>query len=263
MLEENARLYPDKTAILYEDVKLTHKAFNEAINRHAHYFLSLGIKPRDPVIVFIENRPELLIVAGGLAKIGAISSFINTNQRDRVLAHSINLTKGRFFVIGEELVEAFEVVKGDLDMKGDELLHHVPDKNQTAGPEGYIDLPEAVQEQPSENPPTTAQIQIKNPICYIFTSGTTGLPKAAYLGNRRWIAAYYGFGKLLMNLKPDDVLYCTLPLFHTTAFCVGWPTAAANGAALAIRRKFSVSNFWDDVNKFNATAFVYIGELCR
>lgn len=263
MLEENARLYPDKTAIMYEDVKLTHKAFNEAINRHAHYFLSLGIKQGDPVIVFIENRPELLIVAGGLAKIGAISSFINTNQRDRVLTHSINLTKGRFFVIGEELVEAFEAVKGDLDMKGDELIHHMPDKNQTAKPEGYIDLPKAVQEQSSENPPTTAQIQIKNPICYIFTSGTTGLPKAAYLGNRRWIAAYYGFGKLLMNLTPDDVLYCTLPLFHTTAFCVGWPTAASNGSALAIRRKFSVSNFWDDVNKFNATAFVYIGELCR
>ena len=113
MLEENARLHPDKTAILYEDVKLSHKAFNEAINRHAHYFLSLGIKQGDPVIVFIENRPELLIVASGLAKIGAISSFINTNQRDRVLAHSINLTKGRFFVIGEELVEAFEAVKGD------------------------------------------------------------------------------------------------------------------------------------------------------
>ncbi|MBU2548951.1 MAG: AMP-binding protein, partial [Proteobacteria bacterium] len=71
------------------------------------------------------------------------------------------------------------------------------------------------------------------------------------------------FGKLLMDLNENDVLYCTLPLFHTTAFCVGWPTAAANGAALAIRRKFSATRFWSDAEHFKATAFVYIGELCR
>ncbi|MBW1984695.1 MAG: long-chain-acyl-CoA synthetase [Deltaproteobacteria bacterium] len=263
VLEENARLYPDKTAILFEDDRLTHKEFNEAINRHTHYFLSLGLKKGDSVIVLIENRPELLIVVSALAKIGVISSLINTNQRDKVLVHSINLTKGRVFVIGEELVEAFEEVRSDLELTGDETMYFVADKRQASMPKGYIDLPDAVKEFPTENPLTTKEVLIKDPICYIFTSGTTGLPKAAYLGNRRWVGSQYGFGKLIMNLTPDDVLYCTLPLFHTTAFCVGWPTAAANGSAMAIRRKFSVSNFWKDVEKFNATAFVYIGELCR
>jgi citronellyl-CoA synthetase len=262
-LEENAELYPEKTAILYEDISLTHREFNEAINRHAHYFLSMGLKKGDPVIVFIENRPELIIVVGALAKIGAISSLLNTNQRDRILAHSINLTKDRVFVIGEELVEAFEEVRSKLELTGNETLYYVPDKGLNPEPAGYINLPAAVKEKSVENPTTTGEIMIKDPICYIFTSGTTGMPKAAILGNRRWISSLYGFGKLVMNLKSDDVLYCTLPLFHTTAFCVGWPTAAANGAALAIRRKFSVSNFWKDATKYKATAFVYIGELCR
>jgi citronellyl-CoA synthetase len=54
-----------------------------------------------------------------------------------------------------------------------------------------------------------------------------------------------------------------LPFFHTNALALSWPCIFANGAAVAIRRKFSASNFWDDVHKYNATAWCYIGELCR
>jgi len=262
-LEENAHLYPGRIALMCEDVTITHDAFNEAINQHVHYFLSLGLKKGDQVIVMIENRPELLIVVGALAKIGVIASLINTNQRETVLTHSINLTRGNAFIIGEELVDAFETVRPILDLTGEEVFCYVPDKGQTVMPDGYMNLPDQVRDQSRENPSCTGLIQLKDPICYIFTSGTTGMPKAAFMGNRRWIASLNGFGKMVMRLGPDDVLYCTLPLFHTTAFCVAWPSAAANGAAFAIRRKFSVSNFWGDVRKFKATAFVYIGEVCR
>ncbi|MCP4751319.1 MAG: long-chain-acyl-CoA synthetase [Proteobacteria bacterium] len=263
VLEENALKYSDKTALLCEDDRYTHREFNEAVNRHTHYFLSQEMKKGDSAIVLIENRPELLFVVGALAKIGVIASLINTNQRDKVLIHSIGLTKGRVFVVGEELVEAFEEVRPALELSGDETICYVADKGQRPRPEEYVDLAAAVGGLSTDNPPTSKEIMAKDPLCYIFTSGTTGLPKAAYLGNRRWIGAMYGAGKLIMNLTSDDVLYCTLPLFHTTAFCVGWPTAAGNGAALAIRRKFSASNFWKDTEKFQATAFVYIGELCR
>jgi len=66
-----------------------------------------------------------------------------------------------------------------------------------------------------------------------------------------------------MALDKDDVLYLALPLYHNNALTVAWSSAAAGGAALAIRRKFSVTHFWEDVRRFRATAFVYIGELCR
>ncbi len=58
-------------------------------------------------------------------------------------------------------------------------------------------------------------------------------------------------------------MYVALPLYHTTGLCVGWAGAFGVGAATAIRRKFSVTHFWDDIRKFNATAFTYVGELCR
>jgi acyl-CoA synthetase (AMP-forming)/AMP-acid ligase II len=54
-----------------------------------------------------------------------------------------------------------------------------------------------------------------------------------------------------------------LPFFHTNGLCLGWPAAAVKGAALAIRRKFSATEFWDDVRRFNATSLIYVGELLR
>ncbi|MFZ5573510.1 MAG: long-chain-acyl-CoA synthetase [Thermodesulfobacteriota bacterium] len=262
-LEENAELYPEKTAVLCEDQRLTHRELNEAINRHCHYFLSNGIRKGDTVTVMLENRPEFLIVAGAFAKIGAISSLINTNQRDKVLIHSLSVAKGKVYVIGEELIDAFEAVRPELGLDGSEGLYFVPDKGGRSVPEGYTDLSKIVQGQSVGNPPTTREVRAKDPICYIFTSGTTGMPKAAIMGNRRWVSAMFGLGRLIMNMSPDDVLYCPLPLFHTTGFCVGWTVAASRGSAFAIRRKFSATNFWKDAQKFKATSFVYIGEMCR
>src|SRR5262249_43521208 len=71
------------------------------------------------------------------------------------------------------------------------------------------------------------------------------------------------FGMAALALTEGDVLYLALPLYHNNALTVAWASMTAGGAALAIRRKFSVSHFWDDVRKYGATAFVYIGELCR
>ncbi|WP_288075341.1 long-chain-acyl-CoA synthetase, partial [Marinobacter sp.] len=98
---------------------------------------------------------------------------------------------------------------------------------------------------------------------YLFTSGTTGLPKAAPGSHRKFMKAYGGFGMMSLDMKPDDVLYCTLPLYHGTALLVCWGSVMAGGSAIALRRKFSASAFWDDVRYFQATTFGYVGELCR
>ena len=66
-----------------------------------------------------------------------------------------------------------------------------------------------------------------------------------------------------MNLKSDDVMYVPLPFYHTNALIVGWPTALAGGCTMVMRRKFSVSEFWQDVVKYDVSSFIYIGELCR
>jgi len=97
---------------------------------------------------------------------------------------------------------------------------------------------------------------------YVFTSGTTGLPKAANVSHGRYMAAGAGW-KATLGLSEQDVFYCSLPLFHSSALLSLYGTALITGGAVFLRRKFSVSNFWKDVQAHHITVFQYIGEVCR
>lgn len=263
ILEENAIKYANKTAIKFENTTLTYQIFNEKVNQYANYFISLGLKKGDVVKVLIENRVEFLLVYTANAKIGVISSLINTDLRKKSLVHSLNLTPGKLIIIGEECFDVFNEIKADIILSDVQQLCFIHDSGETDLPEGFIDLPETVKNLPTDNPSTTNDVKTQDVIAYIFTSGMTGLPKAALLSHARVIGAGYGFGRIIAEFSSDDTMYIPLPFFHGTALMTGWPSIFTNGGALAIARKFSVSHFWDDVRKFNATGFNYVGEICR
>jgi citronellyl-CoA synthetase len=263
ILEQNAQKFSDNPAIKFEDTILTYKEFNEKINQYANYFISLGLKKGDVVKVLVKNRIELLLVYSANAKIGAISSLINTDLRKKTLVYSLNLTPGKIVIVGEECFGTFNEIKSDLNLSDAKKLCFVPDSGEMSLPEGYTDLPEAVLNLPIENPSTTNNIKPQDVIAYIFTSGTTGLPKAALLTHARVTLAGYVFGNMIADFTSDDTIYISLPFFHGTALMTGWPSAIVSGGALAIARKFSVSHFWDDIRKHNATCFSYVGEICR
>jgi len=261
-IEANALEYADIFALRFESENYTYREFNELCNRYSNYFLSIGAEKGDVAVVLLENRPELLFCIGGLAKIGVIASLINPNLRGPVLEHCVSIVSARFFIIGESLTEAFDEIRPELNLNPTAKLFISVDQGETKIPDNYIDLKTQLDQFPVTNPKTTAQIQAQDPLCYIFTSGTTGKPKAAVINNRRWLAAKYGFGGI-MALTPEDTIYIPLPFSHSTALLVAWGPAIHGGATTVMRRKFSVSQFWEDVAKYNATAFAYIGELCR
>ncbi|UCD57856.1 MAG: AMP-binding protein, partial [Candidatus Hydrogenedentota bacterium] len=264
LLEECAQRYPRNTAIKSEESILSYKEYNEWVNRYANYFISQGLKKGDVAVVFVENRTELLIVYSAVAKVGAINSMINTNLRGNSLVHCLTLNPGKIFIVGEEVIYAFEEVRHDLNLGDNQTTYFLPDRRLRAAPAGFIDLSEAVRNVPATNPPTTTEVRPKDTLAYVFTSGTTGgMPKAAVITHKRVVSSTYVNGKVVMNLKPRDTIYVPLPFFHTNALALSWPCTFASGAAVAIRRKFSASRFWDDVRKYNATIFCYIGELCR
>jgi citronellyl-CoA synthetase len=264
MLEENAAKFPHNPAIKSAEAQLSWRQYNEAVNRCANYFISRGLKKGDVACVFLENRPELLIVYSAMAKIGAINSMINTNLRRDALRYCLALHPAKVYIIGEEVSEAFEEVKNVLKLRPDQLLYFMPDTAQAQAPDGFLDYLKAAAKSPVFNPPTTAKVKPADTIAYVFTSGTTGgMPKAAVITHSRLVRCKYYNGKIVLNMKPNDTMYVPLPFFHTNALALSWPTVFASGSAVAIRRKFSVSNFWSDVKKYNATCWCYIGELCR
>jgi len=266
LIEKNAKKYPNDAAILFEDLKYTHKEYNEWCNRYASYFQNkVGLNKGDIAIVFITNRPEMMFTIFGLSKIGVISSLINTKQRSNPLVHSINIDPGKVFIIGEELIEAFEDVRQDLNLSEEQSKHlyFVPDNGDVKKPDEFQNLFDLVKKEDISNPPTSKTLQAKDPYAYIFTSGTTGLPKAAIITHGHTYDCSIYFTDTVAGFDHKDVIYVTTPLFHSHAIQVAYAASLRYGSTIALRRKFSASNFWDDAIKFKATSFNYIGEICR
>jgi citronellyl-CoA synthetase len=266
LIENHAKDYPNDAAILFEDKMYTHKEYNEWCNRYANYFYNkVGLKKGDIAVVFMTNRPEIMFTIYGLSKIGVVSSLINTKQRSNPLVHSINIDPGKVFIIGEELVEAFEEVREELKLSEEQSKHlyFVPDTGEIKIPNGFQDLFNIVKDEDISNPPSSKTLQAKDPYAYIFTSGTTGLPKAAVITHGHTYGSSIYWGDTVVGMKHKDVIYVTTPLFHSHAINVAYAASLRYGSTVAIRRKFSASKFWDDAIKFKATCFNYIGEICR
>jgi len=267
LIERNARAFGHRPAILYEDRSLTWREFDGWANQIARYLTAEGLKKGDAIAVFLENRPELLAVVAGAAKIGVACAMLNTSQKGKVLTHSINLIQPKLVVVGEELAGTFDEVRGAIDTDHPRPFQFLADANTLNkfgdAPDGYTNMAAGVSAHRSDapalsNPPTMGDTAV-----YLFTSGTTGLPKAAPGSHRKFVKAYGGFGLMSLAMEPEDVLYCTLPLYHGTALLVCWGSVLAGGSSIALRRKFSASEFWKDVRYYRATTFGYVGELCR
>ena len=263
--EKAVKRNPQGIALLFEDQSYSYQALNEWANQIAHYYLSIGAKKGDVIAVMIENRPELVATIVGLAKIGVTIALVNTSQIAKVLAHSINLVNPIAVIAGEEVRAAIDEVRAELKIAADRFYWFADQatrKNAGTAPQGYINLAQVMQSFQTFNPATTQTVIGKDGLFYIYTSGTTGLPKAVIFTHSRWTLAYGTYGHIL-NLGPKDVMYVTLPLYHATGVVVCWCGVIAGSSTLAIRRKFSTSSFWKDVQTFNASAIGYVGELCR
>jgi citronellyl-CoA synthetase len=257
---------PDGPALLQGDVTLSYGEVNQWANRIAHHLIGQGIGKGDVVAVFIENRPELLVTILAVAKVGAISALLNTSQTRDTLVHSVNLVAPVAIIVGEELVPAYLAVRDRISIKADRIWF-VADQDTSrqpgVAPEGFINLITVSLDDASDNPASSRQIFFDDPCFYIYTSGTTGLPKAGVFKHGRWMRSSASFGMIALDMRPDDVVYCTLPLYHATGLCVCWGSAVSGASGFAIRRKFSASQFWNDARKYRATTIGYVGELCR
>ena len=221
VIESKAIKHKNVVALKYEDQSYTYSEFNQVINRYANYLLSEGVNDGETVIAFIENRPELLFLIAACAKIGAIVSIVNPNQREKTLIHSLELTKSKFFFIGEELLLFFENVRNSLTGNKEDKYYWISDGQVDNCPTNFNNFKKELEKVDSNNPTTTQGVIANQVYANVFTSGTTGLPKASRQTNRKWLATYYWFGKVNMNLNTNDVIYVPLPFYHTNALIVG------------------------------------------
>jgi len=257
IIEQHAEKNPNEISLLYDDVSLSWKMLNQECNKIANYFLKIGFKFGDTIAVMMENSPEFISVMTGINKIQGITSLINVNQRKQALIHSFKISEPLWIIIDGDSLPAFTEVFSDLNFERNKVFVI---NNQQKYDHNFVDFQKELEHISSDNPITTFRSFLTDMSVYIFTSGTTGLPKAALQDNRRILNP---FGMLAFESTNKDVIYSPLPLYHSLALVVGWAGAIQAGATFAFRKRFSASEFWKDIKKFGATCLMYIGELPR
>uniref|UniRef100_A0A8C2IJ38 Very long-chain fatty acid transport protein n=1 Tax=Cyprinus carpio TaxID=7962 RepID=A0A8C2IJ38_CYPCA len=252
--------HPDKPALVYEATgeTWTFSQLDQISNAVSHWALSQGWTAGDVVALFMESRPLQVALWLGLAKVGVEAALINFNLRWDSLLHCLGVSASRALVFGAELADAVSEVSSSLsesmvrfstgDLRPDQMAAlncHPLDSILASAP---------------RNPPPC--VMSKDRLFYIYTSGTTGLPKAAIVVHSRYyrIAA---FGYHSFRMRPDDIIYDCLPLYHSAGNIMGVGQCLIHGITVVVKKKFSASRFWEDCIKHNCTVVQYIGEICR
>lgn len=245
-------------AIVFEGRSVTYGDLDAIANRYAHWAKGQGITRGQTVALFMPNRLEYLAIWYGLSKVGVATALINNQLTGAALTHCLNISHALHCIVDPETSPCFEQVKGGLE-------RHV--QQWVLGPAqgDQRDLVNALKSCSQLRPDRlTARhgLTAHDTALYIFTSGTTGLPKAARITHMRAQLYMRGFAGST-DARHTDRIYVTLPLYHATGGLCAMGAALLNGGTVVLRKKFSVNQFWDDVVAENCTMFVYIGELCR
>ena len=263
MFQATTEKFSERPFLYFEDEMLTYDHTNKAANSLARYLVSTGVKHGDRVVLFMENRPSFLISLLALNKIGAIAVLINTSLTGDPLIHCINSSDAVKCIVGAERAQPLEDVLNQINITKQEDFLWAEDTDQYSLPDWAIDLKAQLDLSDDENLEETNEVRIKDVACYIFTSGTTGVPKAAICPNQKLMAASVNIKIAGYRINETDCMHNSLPLYHSTGLMLGICAVIQAGASTFIKRKFSASSFWDEVQKYNTTALVYIGELCR
>lgn len=262
-LEQTVKRYPHHTAVIFEGRSLTWEELNALGNQYAGALRDTGLRRGDTASLLMENRIEFLASLIALNKLGVTAALINTNLTGKPLIHCLKITHSRLCIVGAECFEAIAQVHDDAELAGIERYLLVPDTKPVEAPPWCEDLSELAQGRDTQNPVETGGNTLADTALNIFTSGTTGLPKASVISNRRLLVSAALSYRAGLKCNQNDCIYLCLPLYHGTGLFLGVGAAFATGACMFVRRKFSASAFLPEVREHGATCFIYIGELCR
>jgi fatty-acyl-CoA synthase len=241
-----ARAADDRVGLQFDDASYTYAELVARCEQRAAFLLAH--RPADGpfhVGVLLDNVPEFWLMLGAAALSGATLVGINPTRRGAELGRDIRHTD-----VGLLVTESahLELLDGAGDVVPGDRLFVVDDPAWEAALQPFAGAGDpGVEVQPTDT------------FMLIFTSGTTGAPKAVRMGHGRLTSYGTNLAQRVM-LSPESVCYSVMPLFHSNAAVAGYATPLAAGATTVLRRRFSASGFLPDVRRYGVTFFNYVGK---
>ncbi|MEV7964961.1 AMP-binding protein [Sphaerisporangium sp. NPDC088356] len=250
-----ARARDDRLGLLFEERTWSWRAYVAECRDRAAWLDELARRRpanRPHVAVLFDNVPELLFLLGGAALSGHVLVALNTTRSVDELARDASATHTGLVVHEPAYAGIATAIAGRL---GVTAIGVDPEGRRGARmeePAARIDDPGTRRDGPAAPPAASEAL-----VMLIFTSGTSGRPRAVKVTQRK--IAVPGTSLAAM-LTPEDVVYCSMPLFHSGAIMAAYAPAVASGAALVLRRRFSASGVLPDLRRYGCTYLHYVGK---
>ena len=249
LLPALAAAHGGRTALLGEDQVLSYAQLAQRASAVGAWTAAAGVPAGCSVCLLMPNCPDYVAIWLGLSGAGRVVALLNTALRGDALLHCIAAAGSNAVIVDRSLLAAVEAVADRLPQGA---------KVWVAGGEDgrWPAFRPAAGRMPAGTPAPSDRALL------VYTSGTTGLPKATVITHARVVEWSYWFAGLT-HAGPEDRLYDCLPLYHSTGGIVAVGAMLVAGGSVLIRERFSASRFWDDLADGGCTIFQYIGELCR
>jgi fatty-acyl-CoA synthase len=257
VIDEVAARQGDAPALLSDRETFTYRALAERAHKYARWALANKLAKGDVVCLLMPNRPEYLAIWLGLTSVGVIVSLLNTNLAGPSLAHCIRIVSPKQIVAAAECVESLTLALDQIETPPSVWVHGSETAAFPRIDTEIVDYSAESLSTDERRPP-----EIEDMALYIYTSGTTGMPKAARVSHARVMQWSHWFAGM-MEVTPTDRLYNCLPIYHSVGGVQATGAMLVGGGSVVIREKFSASQFWSDIVRWDCTLFQYIGELCR
>ncbi len=257
VVEEQAARFENKPALLSDRECFTYRELCSRMHQYAHWALEQSLQPGDVVCLLMPNRPEYLAIWLGLASVGCVAALLNTNLTGAQLAHSIRAVMPRHIIVCATLEGTLASALVDNPAIATVWTHGVGSLLSRRIDEDLLRYPGEAPVAQDRRPVT-----IRNRALYVFTSGTTGMPKAASVSHARILQWSHWFAGM-MHVSDTDRMYNCLPMYHSVGGVQAPGAILAGGGSVVFREKFSASQFWSEIFRHECTVFQYIGELCR
>lgn len=230
-LSRSESIYPDKTAVVYEDKRYTYREFFNRVNRLASALVKIGVGKDDKVAFVCPNTPPMLEAHYAVPLIGAALVSVNIRLSAREIAYIIDHSDSRVVFVDNEFSNLVKPIREELTKV--KTIVNICDVSAERPLEGmeYEEFLNTGGELPVE-PVVEDEYQVAT---INYTSGTTGLPKGVMYHHRGACLAALGEAVEFSLTSQSNYLW-TLPMFHCNGWCFTWAVTAVGGTHVCLRK---------------------------
>ncbi len=258
LLDAQCEKRPDQACLVVRDEPISYSQLRERSMAAAATLYDLGLRRGETVAIFANTHPSWIYTLLGAAQLGALAVPLNTAYRGSFLSTPLRASGCRLALVEDTLLDRVTAVAEDVPDLETVIVQHTGSDHLPDVPWCLVDST-ALTDGGAPAPPGLHEPQWKDPLCVLFTSGTTGPSKGAVISHH-YVAACAATMVDSWQLEEGEVLYAPLPLFHisSVASVVG-PIAA--GATGLLDPVFSVHECWDRVRRYDAKGILLAGVM--